>query len=122
MDDRHVLASALRSGAQVIVTYNLKDFPADVLKSFGIEPQSPDEFVLNLLDLAGIPVRAAERDATHPIVIAGGHSTMNPEPMHAFIDAFAIGEGEEVIHDIVNTIQKFKKLPNLEQSGSLYQC
>src|SRR5512134_3858629 len=64
---------------------------------------------LNALDLAGIPVRAADRDETHPIIIAGGHSTMNPEPMHAFIDAFVIGEGEEVIHDIIDAIQEFKK-------------
>src|SRR5512138_2550754 len=64
---------------------------------------------LNILDLAGIPVRAEDRDETHPIIIAGGHSTMNPEPMHAFIDAFVIGEGEEVIHDIINTIQTFKR-------------
>lgn len=63
---------------------------------------------LNILDLSGIPVRTADRDEKHPIVIAGGHSTMNPEPMHAFIDAFVIGEGEEVIHDIINTIQQFK--------------
>src|SRR5512147_897696 len=63
---------------------------------------------LNVLDLAGIPVRSVDRDETHPVVIAGGHSTMNPEPMHAFIDAFVIGEGEEVIHDIINTVQKFK--------------
>ena len=63
---------------------------------------------LNVLDLAGIPVRSSERDETHPIIIAGGHSTMNPEPMHAFIDAFVIGEGEEVIHDIINTIQNVK--------------
>jgi radical SAM family uncharacterized protein len=61
---------------------------------------------LNILDLAGIPVRSADRDETHPIIIAGGHSTTNPEPMHAFIDAFVIGEGEEVIHDIVNVVQK----------------
>jgi radical SAM superfamily enzyme YgiQ (UPF0313 family) len=65
---------------------------------------------LNVLDLAGIPIRSADRDETHPIIIAGGHSTMNPEPMHAFIDAFVIGEGEEVIHDIINTIQTFKRL------------
>jgi radical SAM family uncharacterized protein len=63
---------------------------------------------LNVLDLSGIPVRSADRDATHPIVIAGGHSTMNPEPMHAFIDAFVIGEGEEVIHDIIDVIQNVK--------------
>ncbi len=64
---------------------------------------------LNVLDLAGIPVRSSERDETHPIIIAGGHSTMNPEPMHAFIDAFVIGEGEEVIHDIINTIQNVSR-------------
>ncbi len=60
---------------------------------------------LNILDLAGIPVRSIDRDESHPIIIAGGHSTMNPEPMHAFMDAFVIGEGEEVIHDIINVIQ-----------------
>ena len=60
---------------------------------------------LNILDLAGIPVKSAERDDSHPIIIAGGHSTLNPEPMHAFIDAFVIGEGEEVIHDIIDAIQ-----------------
>jgi len=63
---------------------------------------------LNVLDLAGIPLRSINRDETHPIIIAGGHSTMNPEPMHAFIDAFVIGEGEDVIHDIINAIQDFK--------------
>jgi len=64
---------------------------------------------LNILDLAGIPLRSMERDETHPIIIAGGHAATNPEPMHAFIDAFAIGEGEDVIHDIVNIIQAFKR-------------
>jgi radical SAM family uncharacterized protein len=63
---------------------------------------------LNVLDLAGIPIRSADRDETHPIIIAGGHSTMNPEPMHAFIDAFVIGEGEEVIHDIINAIMSLR--------------
>jgi len=63
---------------------------------------------LNILDLSGIPVRADQRTEAHPIVIAGGHSAMNPEPMHAFIDAFAIGEGEEVIHDIVTAVQQSK--------------
>src|SRR5574341_294360 len=60
---------------------------------------------LNLLDLAGVPVRAAERAESHPIIIAGGHAATNPEPMHAFMDAFVIGEGEEVIHDILDAIQ-----------------
>lgn len=69
---------------------------------------------LNILDLAGIPVRSAERDHTHPIVIAGGHAATNPEPMHAFIDAFVIGEGEEVIHEIIDVIQKTKGQKRIE--------
>jgi radical SAM family uncharacterized protein len=75
---------------------------------------------LNVLDLAGIPVRSMERDETHPIIIAGGHSTMNPEPMHAFIDAFVIGEGEEVIHDIINAVQDFKG-KRKDERGDLFR-
>jgi radical SAM family uncharacterized protein len=63
---------------------------------------------LNILDLAGIPIHSADRDESHPFIIAGGHAATNPEPMYKFIDAFVIGEGEEVIHDIVNTIQRVK--------------
>lgn len=50
-DDRHVLAAAIRCQADVIVTFNLKDFPTDALNQFDIEPQHPDEFVLDLWDL-----------------------------------------------------------------------
>ena len=49
-DDRHVLAAAIRSGADVIVTYNLDDFPKRVLHPLGIEAQHPDLFVTRLLD------------------------------------------------------------------------
>ena len=64
--------------------------------------------VLNLLDLAGIPLESVERDERHPLIIAGGHSTYNPEPMSTFIDAFVIGEGEEVIHEIVDIVKAGK--------------
>lgn len=64
--------------------------------------------VLNALDLAGIPLFVSERSPKHPIVIAGGHATYNPEPMHAFIDAFVIGEGEDVIQDIIEAHQDWK--------------
>jgi radical SAM family uncharacterized protein len=63
---------------------------------------------LNILDLAGIPLHGDERDESHPLVIAGGHACFNPEPMSAFIDAFVIGEGEEVIHEIVAAQQAWK--------------
>ncbi|MBV6695824.1 PIN domain-containing protein [Kitasatospora aureofaciens] len=50
-DDRHVLAAAIRAGAQVIVTNNRKDFPSDYLGSFGIERKSADDFVMDLIGL-----------------------------------------------------------------------
>ncbi len=58
--------------------------------------------VLEALDLAGIPLRAADRDERYPLVIAGGPCTYNPEPFSAFIDAFIIGEGEEVELEFVH--------------------
>lgn len=64
--------------------------------------------VLNMLDLAGIPLRASERGQADPLVIAGGHACFNPEPMHPFIDAFVVGEGEDVIHEIIAVVQRVK--------------
>ncbi len=49
--DRHILAAAVKAQAQIIVTYNLKDFPSDSLAPFGIEVQHPDDFFLNQCDL-----------------------------------------------------------------------
>lgn len=60
-DDRHVLAAAIRSSSSVIVTFNLKDFPAKTLKEFGIEAQHPDDFLMHLLDLAPEMVCVAAR-------------------------------------------------------------
>lgn len=56
-DDRHVLAAAIRCSAQVIVTANLDDFPAAALEPFNIEAQGPDQFVLDVVNLA--PARVA---------------------------------------------------------------
>jgi predicted nucleic acid-binding protein len=60
-NDRHVLAAAIRGHADVIVTTNTRHFPVQALRPFGIEPQHPDEFVVNLLDLTPGAVLTAVR-------------------------------------------------------------
>lgn len=79
-DDKHVVAAAIRAGAQAIVTFNTKDFPARSLADFDIEPTHPDEFLLDLLDLDEALVarvvseQAADlRHPPHPVsaVLAG---------------------------------------------------
>jgi radical SAM family uncharacterized protein len=65
--------------------------------------------VLNMLELAQIPLLAAERTDSHPLVIAGGSCTLNPEPMSDFIDLFVIGEGEEVILELIELFRRWKK-------------
>jgi predicted nucleic acid-binding protein len=60
-DDRHVVAAAIRGRADVIVTYNLAEFPQAVLSQYAIEAQHPDEFVVRLFDLDEGAVCAAAR-------------------------------------------------------------
>lgn len=71
-DDRHVLAAAIRGRVDVIVTYNLKDFPAQSIAPYGIEVQHPDEFLSHLLDLSPGPVLATlqrlRKSLNHPPV------------------------------------------------------
>ncbi|MFC1943649.1 TIGR03960 family B12-binding radical SAM protein [Chloroflexota bacterium] len=65
--------------------------------------------VLNMLDLAQIPVLASERNDSHPLVIAGGGCALNPEPMADFIDFFAIGDGEEILFEILDSFRNWKQ-------------
>jgi radical SAM family uncharacterized protein len=79
----------------------------DVL-AFNLSAELVYTNVLNLLDLAGLPVRSAERSGDHPLVIAGGHCTFNPEPLADFIDAFVLGDGEEVVSEITEVIGSWR--------------
>src|SRR5690606_10361256 len=74
---------------------------------------------VNMLDLAGMPVRSRDRDETWPLVIAGGHACYNPEPMADFIDAFVIGEGEEIIVEIARILQQTRGQSREEQLRAL---
>ena len=62
--------------------------------------------VLNMLDLAGLPLRSEERCDLSPIVVAGGTCAYNPEPLAPFVDLFVLGEGEEVSQDIIHLYRK----------------
>jgi radical SAM family uncharacterized protein len=64
--------------------------------------------VLNILDLAGLPLKSSQRDQRYPLVIGGGPCVLNPEPMHDFFDLFVIGEAEDLILEIVDTYRKHK--------------
>ncbi len=63
---------------------------------------------LNILNLSQIPLFSSQRDEGYPLVIAGGPSCFNPEPLAPFIDAFVIGEGEEVIWEIIEAVKRYK--------------
>ncbi|MBK1620612.1 PIN domain-containing protein [Lamprobacter modestohalophilus] len=62
-DDRHVVAAAIHSGASLIVTFNLKDFPLEELRRYHLAAQHPDDFIVDLLDLH--PGRVCEAAAKH---------------------------------------------------------
>lgn len=78
--------------------------------------------ILNMLDLAGLPVLAAERDDSCPIVIAGGPCVCNPEPLCDFIDLFVIGEGEEVNIELLELYEQMKKSGNRSKRAFLTEA
>ena len=64
--------------------------------------------MLTALDLAGIPLHAADRREDDPIVLAGGHAAFNPEPIADFIDAAVLGDGEEIALRSPRSIREWK--------------
>lgn len=65
--------------------------------------------VLNMLELAGLPVRAKDRPALSPLIVAGGPCACNAEPMADFIDLFMLGDGEEVMMELLDLYKAWKK-------------
>jgi len=83
----------------------LKDF--DII-GFSLGYELTYTNVLNMLYLAQIPALASERNDSHPVVIAGGSCVLNPEPMADFIDFFVIGDGEEVLLELLDSFRDWK--------------
>ncbi|MBE6032671.1 MAG: B12-binding domain-containing radical SAM protein, partial [Clostridiales bacterium] len=85
--------------------------PAKEMDIIGFTLQYEMSFtnILNMLDLAGIPMRSAERGEDDPIIAAGGPCAFNPEPLADFIDFFMIGDGEEVLPEVCRVHKEWKE-------------
>jgi radical SAM family uncharacterized protein len=91
--------------------YGLESFTplADFdLLGFSLQYELTYTNLLNALDLAGLPLRAADRDDDAPLVIAGGPGAYNPEPLADFVDLFLIGESEEALPELVELVRGAK--------------
>lgn len=84
---------------------SLKEF--DIL-GFTLQYEMSYTNVLNMLDMSGITIRASERGEDEPIVMAGGPCAYNPEPLYDIVDFFEIGEGEEMMNDVLDVYKKYK--------------
>ncbi|MCL4446393.1 MAG: TIGR03960 family B12-binding radical SAM protein [Actinobacteria bacterium] len=79
----------------------------DVL-AFNLSAELVYTNVLNLIDLAGVPLHTLERTLEDPLVLAGGHCAFNPEPLAEFVDAFVLGDGEEVVAELTEVLARSK--------------
>jgi len=91
----------------------LKEF--DII-GFSLSHELSYTNVLNILNMSGIPLRSKEREASHPLIIAGGPCAFNPEPMSDFIDLFLIGDGENAILEISDCCLSSAKGKNAQKN------
>ncbi len=78
--------------------------------------------VLNMMDLAGIPLRGADRGEDAPVILAGGPCAYNPEPMAPFVDIFSIGEGEEALPELARLYLSMKEAGTYTKSAFLREA
>jgi radical SAM family uncharacterized protein len=90
----------------------------DVL-AFNLSSELVYTNVLEMLDLAGLPLRAADRADDDLLVIVGGHAAFNPEPLADFIDAAVLGEGEEVVSEITELLRDWKRAGRTDRAAML---
>ncbi|GMU78845.1 MAG: B12-binding domain-containing radical SAM protein [Acidimicrobiia bacterium] len=89
------------------------------LLAFNLSAELVFTNVLNCIDLAGVPVRGAARRPEDPLVVAGGHCAFNPEPLADFVDAFVLGDGEEVAGEVSEVVAAWKRSGRADREGVL---
>ena len=117
--------AALREAGTRIVTLESQTPVADFdIIAFSVSFEWDYTTVLTMLRLAGVPLRAADRDYTHPLVVIGGAVTfVNPEPLAMFADVIAAGEGEALVPALVaamSTTSRSEQLKRLAQARGYY--
>jgi radical SAM family uncharacterized protein len=95
------MEAAMRSaGVPLFTVEGHRPVAAFDVVAFNLSAELVATNVVNLLDLAGLPLHGAERGPADPLVVAGGHCAFNPEPLADFVDAFVLGDGEEVVGEV----------------------
>ena len=113
MRTHHLPLTAMESGDPI------RDFD---FVGFTLQYEMSYTNVLNMLDLGGIPLRAADRGEDHPLVIGGGPCAYNPEPVADFFDLFNIGEGEEMLPAIVELYIRMKQDGSYTRAAFLHEA
>jgi|SRR5579875_639664 len=90
----------------------------DVL-AFNLSAELTFTNVVNLIDLAGVPVHSVARSEDDPLVVAGGHCAFNPEPLADFVDAFVLGDGEEVVGELTEAVATWRAGARRDRRGFL---
>ena len=103
------MEAQLRKHEIPLMTLETKDpLTAFDILGFTLQYEMSYTNILNMLDMAGIAYRASERGEDDPIVMAGGPCAYNPEPLYDIVDFFEIGEGEEIMNDVLDVYKKYK--------------
>jgi radical SAM family uncharacterized protein len=90
------------------------------LLGFNLSAELTFTNLLNCIDLAGMPVRSAQRDDRHALVVVGGHCTFNPEPIADFVDLVVLGDGEEAVSEISRVVAAAKVAASGTGSGERF--
>ena len=85
------------------------------LLGFTLQSELTYTNILNIIDLAGLPLRAHDRDDSHPLIFGGGPAVFNPEPLAPFMDFFVIGEGEEAVVEAAELMRAMRGAPRREK-------
>jgi radical SAM family uncharacterized protein/radical SAM-linked protein len=113
-------ARALRdAGAPLFAWESCKPLTEFDVLGFTLQSELTYTNILEMLDLARIPLHAAERGDEHPLVIAGGPCACNPEPLADFFDAILIGEGEDAIADLARALLPLRKAPRAQRLAAI---